>query len=52
MQLSLLEFLLGSAGIAAVGALVYQCWRAKQLKGGIWAAGYWWSERDRRLGPG
>ncbi len=47
MQLDLFEFLMGSAVIAAAGMLVY-----RYTKGGMWAAGYWWSERDRRRGPG
>ena len=44
--------LLSTAGIATAGVLTYRYWQAKRNKGGMWAAGYWWSERDRRLGPG
>lgn len=42
----------GAAGVALVGVLAYRHWRHKRGEGGMWAAGYWWSERDRRRGPG
>jgi hypothetical protein len=49
MQVSVLEFLAGSAGIAAAGALAYLYWQAKR---GVWTAGYARSDRNRPLGPG
>jgi hypothetical protein len=42
--------ILGIAALGVGGTALFRFWR--QRRNGVWAAGYWWSDRDRRMGPG
>jgi hypothetical protein len=43
-------FFIALAKSAVIGGLSLVAYR--NVAGGKWAAGYWWSKRDRELGPG
>jgi hypothetical protein len=38
--------------VAGLGAACGIALAARHRSRGVWAAGYWWSERDRERGPG
>lgn len=47
---------LSALGMRAFNAIVAR-WarhpaREEEPQGGVWCAGYWWTEDDRRSGPG
>jgi len=47
---------LSALGIRAFNAIVARWARhpmqQDEPQGGVWCAGYWWTENDRRSGPG
>jgi len=38
--------------LAGLGVACGVALAARQYSNGVWAAGYWWAERDRERGPG
>jgi hypothetical protein len=38
--------------VAGLGTACGIALAARHYSRGVWAAGYWWSERDRKRGPG
>jgi hypothetical protein len=38
--------------VAGLGAAFSMAMAARHYSHGVWAAGYWWSVRDRERGPG
>jgi hypothetical protein len=50
MDSSLEVLVVLAAAIAAVATVWFVVYR--KVARGMWAAGYWWSDRDRARGPG
>jgi hypothetical protein len=49
-------YTISALGIRAISAIVARWARIpskhNQTHDGVWCAGYWWTENDRRSGPG